>query len=299
MEIKKVGVLGCGLMGSGIAQVAAMAGFDVTVLEVEQKFLDKGFAGIEKSLSKFAERPVEKGGITAQQKDAALARLHGTTNKAVLADCDIVIEAIIESVPQKKEMYAALDSVVKKDAIFASNTSSISITELMTATRRPERFIGLHFFNPVPLMKLVEVVRTIATIEDVYDAAYAFGKKLGKVPVRTSDKTGFIVNRLLVPYLLDAIRAYEEGVGSIEDIDDAMKLGCGYPMGPFTLLDFVGLDTTYYIAEIMYKEFREKRFAPPPLLKRMVMAGLYGRKSGRGFYDYTKDPKNPTPMNLV
>ena len=297
MEIKKVGVLGCGLMGSGIAQVCAMAGFDVTVLEVEQKFLDKGFAGIEKSLAKFAERPVEKGGITAQQKDAARSRLRGTTNKADLAPSDIIIEAIIENVPQKKEMYAALDGVVKKDAIFASNTSSISITELMTATKRPERFIGMHFFNPVPLMKLVEVVRTIATADDVYERSYEFAKRLGKVPVRTSDKTGFIVNRLLVPYLLDAIRAYEEGVGSIEDIDNAMKLGCGYPMGPFTLLDFVGLDTTYYITHVMYDEFKERRFASPPLLKRMVMAGWYGHKSGRGFYDYG-DPNNPKANKL-
>ena len=292
MEMKKVGVLGCGLMGSGIAQVSATAGFETTVLEVEQKFLDKGFAGIEKSLAKFAERSPEKGGITAQQKDEIRARLKGTTRKEDLADCDIVIEAIIESVPQKKEMYAALDGIVKKDAIFASNTSSISITELMTATKRPERFIGLHFFNPVPLMKLVEVVRTIATADDVYQTAYEFAKKLGKVPVRTSDKTGFIVNRLLVPYLLDAIRAYEEGVGSIEDIDNAMKLGCGYPMGPFTLLDFVGLDTTYYITHVMYDEFKERRFASPPLLKRLVMAGWYGRKTGKGFYDYS-DPNNP------
>src|SRR5581483_9581304 len=212
MEIKKVGVLGCGLMGSGIAQVSAMAGFDTTVLEVEQKYLDKGFDGINKSLSKFAERPPEKGGISAQQKEQALSRLKGTTRREDLADCDIIIEAIIENVPAKKEMYAALDGIVKKDAIFASNTSSISITELMTATRRPERFIGLHFFNPVPLMKLVEVVRTIATANDVYETAYEFAKKLGKVPVRASDKTGFIVNRLLVPYLLDAIRAYEEDV---------------------------------------------------------------------------------------
>jgi len=286
MEIKKVGVLGCGLMGSGIAQVAATAGFDVTVLEVEQKFLDKGFAGIEKSLAKFAERPVEKGGITAQQKEAIQARLKGTTNRQNLADCDIVIEAIIENVQQKRDMYDSLDGIVRKDAIFATNTSSISVTELMAATSRPERFIGLHFFNPVPLMKLVEVVRTIATSPEVYEAAYEFAKKLGKVPVRTSDKTGFIVNRLLVPYLLDAIRAYEEGVGSIEDIDNAMKLGCGYPMGPFTLLDFVGLDTTYYITHVMYDEFKERRFASPPLLKRLVMAGWYGRKTGRGFYDY-------------
>jgi 3-hydroxybutyryl-CoA dehydrogenase len=292
MEIKKVGVLGCGLMGSGIAQVAATAGFDVTVLELEQKYLDKGFAGIEKSLSKFAERPLEKGGITPQQKDAIRARLKGTTNRQNLADCDIVIEAIIENVQQKKDMYDSLDGIVRKDAIFATNTSSISVTELMAATSRPERFIGLHFFNPVPLMKLVEVVRTIATSPEVYDAAYEFAKRLGKVPVRTSDKTGFIVNRLLVPYLLDAIRAYEEGVGSIEDIDNAMKLGCGYPMGPFTLLDFVGLDTTYYITHVMYDEFKERRFASPPLLKRLVMAGWYGRKTGHGFYDYT-DPEKP------
>src|SRR5438045_7497815 len=286
MEIKTIGVLGCGLMGSGIAQVAAMAGFDTAVLEVEQKFLDKGFAGIEKSLAKFAERPPEKGGITAQQKDAIRARLKGTTLKEDLVDCDNGIEAIIESVPTKKEMYAALDGIVKKDAILVSNTSSISITELMTATKRPERFIGLHFFNPVPLMKLVEVVRTIATASDVYETAYEFAKKLCKVPVRASDKSGFIVNRLLVPYLLDAIRAYEEGVGSIEDIDNAMKLGCGYPMGPFTLLDLVGLDTTMYVAEVMFEEFREARYAPPPLLKRMVMAGHLGRKTGRGFYTY-------------
>jgi 3-hydroxybutyryl-CoA dehydrogenase len=292
MEIKKVGVLGCGLMGSGIAQVAATAGFDVTVLEVDQKFLDKGFAGIEKSLAKFAEK-----GTLKETPQAVRARLKGTTNKQDLADCDIVIEAIIENVEDKKKMYTSLDGIVKKDAIFASNTSSISITELLTSTKRPERFIGLHFFNPVPLMKLVEVVRTIATASEVYDAAYEFGKKLGKVPVRTSDKTGFIVNRLLVPYLLDAVRAYEEGVGSIDDIDNAMKLGCGYPMGPLTLLDFVGLDTTYYITHVMYDEFKERRFASPPLLKRLVMAGWYGRKTGKGFYDYS-DPSNPKPNKL-
>jgi 3-hydroxybutyryl-CoA dehydrogenase len=294
MNIKKVGVLGCGLMGSGIAQVSATAGFDVTVLEVEQKYLDKGFAGIEKSLTKFAERPPEKGGITAQQKTDILGRLKGTTKKQELADCDIIIEAIIENVPEKKKMYSSIDEIVKKDAIFATNTSSISVTELLSATKRPERFIGLHFFNPVPLMKLVEVVKTIATSDEVYEAAYEFSKKLGKTPVRTSDKTGFIVNRLLVPYMLDAIRAYEEGVGSIPDIDNAMKLGCGYPMGPFTLLDFVGLDTTYYITHVMYDEFKERRFASPPLLKRLVMAGWYGRKSGKGFYDYA-DPNNPVP----
>ena len=292
MEIKKVGVLGCGLMGSGIAQVAATAGFDVSVLEVEQKFLDKGFAGIEKSLAKFAEK-----GTIKETPQAIRARLKGTTNRQDLAACDIIIEAVIENVDEKKKMYAALDGIVKKEAIFASNTSSISITELLTSTKRPERFIGLHFFNPVPLMKLVEVARTIATSDAAFEAAYEFGKSLGKVPVRTSDKTGFIVNRLLVPYMLDAIRAYEEGVGSIPDIDNAMKLGCGYPMGPFTLLDFVGLDTTYYITQVMFDEFRERRFASPPLLKRLVMAGWYGRKSGKGFYDYA-DPSNPIPQKF-
>ncbi len=292
MEIKKVGVLGCGLMGSGIAQVSATAGFDVTVLEVEQRFLDKGFAGIDKSLAKFAEK-----GTLKETPQAIRARLKGTTKNEDLADCDIIVEAVIENIDEKKNVYAALDGIVKKDAILASNTSSISITELMTATKRRERFIGLHFFNPVPLMKLVEVVRTIATASDVYETACEFAKKLGKVPVRTSDKTGFIVNRLLVPYLLDAIRAYEEGVGSIEDIDNAMKLGCGYPMGPFTLLDFVGLDTTYYITQVMYDEFKERRFASPPLLKRMVMAGWYGRKTGKGFYDYS-DPSNPRANKL-
>ena len=286
-------VAGAGLMGSGIAQVTATAGFNVTVLEVEQKFLDKGFAGIEKSLAKFAEK-----GTLTEKPDAIRARLKGTTNQQDLAHCDIIIEAIIENVDEKKKMYASIDGIVKKDAIFATNTSSISVTELLSATKRPERFIGLHFFNPVPLMKLVEVVRTIATANDVYQTGYEFAKKLGKVPVRTSDKTGFIVNRLLVPYLLDAIRAYEEGVGSIPDIDNAMKLGCGYPMGPFTLLDFVGLDTTYYITQVMYEEFKERRFASPPLLKRLVMAGWYGRKTGKGFYDYA-DPNNPVPGKFV
>jgi 3-hydroxybutyryl-CoA dehydrogenase len=298
MDIRKVGVIGCGLMGSGIAQVAATAGFDVVVLEQEQKFLDKGFAGIEKSLSRLVERGPAKGGLTPEQKIEAQSRLKGATNIQDLADCDIVIEAIIENVAEKRKTYAQLDAIVKKDAILASNTSSISITELMTATKRPERFVGLHFFNPVPMMKLVEVVKTIATAPDVFETAVEFGTKLGKVPVRTSDKSGFIVNRLLVPYLLDAIRAYEEGVGSIPDIDEAMKLGCGHPMGPFTLLDFVGLDTTYYITHVMYDEFKERRFASPPLLKRLVLAGWYGRKSGRGFYDYT-DPNKPVPGKFV
>ena len=297
MEIRKVGVLGCGLMGAGIAQVAATAGFETVVKEVSDDLIAKGFGGIEKSLAKFAE----KGTITSEQQTEIRGRLSGTTSFDKLADCDIIIEAIIENLEEKRSTYRQLDEICKPETIFASNTSSLSITEMMTATspERQQRFIGMHFFNPVPLMKLVEVVKTILTDDAVYEQAVEFGKKLGKVPVRAGDKTGFIVNRLLVPYMLDAIRALEEGVGSIVDIDNAMKLGCGYPMGPFTLGDFVGLDTTYYIAEIMFNEFREKRFAPPPLLKRMVLAGLYGRKSGRGFYDYTKDAKNPTPMNLI
>ncbi len=296
MEIKKVGVLGCGLMGSGIAQVAASSGFETVVREVSAELINKGFAGIEKSLAKFAE----KGTITGDQQKEIRGRISGTTSFDGLADCDIIVEAIIENLDEKRKTYKQLDQVCKPATIFASNTSSISITEMMTVTssERQKRFVGLHFFNPVPLMKLVEVVRTILTDDAVYEEAIEFGKKLGKVPVRAGDSTGFIVNRLLVPYMLDAIRALEEGVGSIVDIDTSMKLGLGYPMGPFTLGDFVGLDTTYYIAEIMFNEFREKRFAPPPLLKRMVMAGLYGRKSGRGFYDYS-DPKNPSPMKLV
>ncbi len=297
MEIKKVGVLGCGLMGSGIAQVAASAGFQTVVREVSDDLIKKGFAGIEKSLAKFAE----KGTITDEQQREIRSRLSGTTSFEDLSDCDIIVEAIIENLEEKRKTYKQLDGLCKPETIFASNTSSISITEMMTTTSpaRQQRFIGLHFFNPVPLMKLVEVVRTILTDEAIYEQGVEFARRLGKVPVRAGDKSGFIVNRLLVPYMLDAIRALEEGLGSIEDIDTSMKLGLGYPMGPFTLGDFVGLDTTYYIAEIMFNEFREKRFAPPPLLKRMVLAGLYGRKSGRGFYDYTKDPKNPTPMRLV
>lgn len=297
MEIKRVGVLGCGLMGSGIAQVAAAAGFETVVREVSDELIQKGFVGIEKSLTRFAE----KGVITAEQHKQIRDRLSGTTSFDDLSDCDIIIEAIIENLEEKRSVFRQLDGICRPDAIFASNTSSISITEMMNATspERQKRFIGLHFFNPVPLMKLVEVVRTVLTDAAVYEQAVEFGARLGKVPVRASDRSGFIVNRLLVPYMLDAIRALEDGVGSIVDIDTSMKLGLGYPMGPFTLGDFVGLDTTYYIAEIMFNEYREKRFAPPPLLKRMVMAGLYGRKTGRGFYDYTEDPKNPTPMNLV
>jgi 3-hydroxybutyryl-CoA dehydrogenase len=280
-------------MGSGIAQVSATAGLETTVLETEQSFLDKGFARIEKSVAKLAEK-----GTIKETPATIRGRLKGTTRKDELADCDLVIEAIIENLEEKRKTLAALDAIVKRDAIFASNTSSLSITELATSTKRPQRFVGLHFFNPVPLMQLVEVVRTIATADYVYESAVAFGKKVGKTPVRTSDKPGFIVNRLLVPYLLDAIRAYEEGVGSIPDIDQAMKLGCGHPMGPFTLLDFVGLDTTYYITHVMYEEFKERRFAAPPLLKRLVLAGWYGQKTGKGFYDYA-DPKNPVPGKFV
>jgi 3-hydroxybutyryl-CoA dehydrogenase len=288
MVIKKVGVLGCGLMGSGIAQTAAQAGYETVVLEVEQRFLDKGLSGIDKSLGKF----VEKGKLSQADKDACMGRLNGTTDAGNLADCDIVIEAIIENADLKRDTYRTLDKIVKPEAIFASNTSSLTITELSMATARPKQFVGLHFFNPVPLMKLVEVVRTILTSDEAFDTAYEFARSLGKDPVSCRDNSGFIVNRLLVPYILDAIRAYEEGVGSIEDIDKAMQLGCGYPMGPFTLLDFVGLDTTYYITHVMFEEYREKRFASPALLRKMVLAGRYGRKTGAGFYDYS----GPTPV---
>ena len=289
--IQKVGVLGCGLMGSGIAQVAATAGYTTVVRDVAEEFLKKGMAGIDKSLSKF----VEKGTLTAQQQTQSIGRLKTTTKFEELADCDIVIEAITENLDTKRETFAALDKIVKPAAIFASNTSSLVITEMMTATKRVDRFIGMHFFNPVPLMKLVEVVQTITTSPDVTEHAMKFATSLGKTPIRTSDRSGFIVNRLLVPYLLDAVRALEEGVGNVADIDKGMKLGCGYPMGPFTLLDFVGLETTYYIANIMFEEFREKRFAPPPLLKRLVLAGHHGKKTGRGFYDYS-DSANPKPL---
>ncbi|MFZ0431313.1 MAG: 3-hydroxyacyl-CoA dehydrogenase NAD-binding domain-containing protein, partial [Candidatus Acidiferrales bacterium] len=247
----------------------------------------------EKSLQRF----VDKGTLPAVDRDRIRARLRGATNLDDLKDCDLIVEAIVEQLPAKRELWSALDKICPPRAIFASNTSSLSITEMATFTQRPDRFLGLHFFNPVPLMKLVEVVRTIATDPQVYDEALAFAAKIGKTAVRTTDRTGFIVNRLLVPYLLDAIRALEEGVGSIEDIDNSMKLGCGHPMGPLTLLDFVGLDTTHYIALIMFDEFKERRFASPPLLKRMVLAGWNGRKAGRGFYDYT-DPANPKPMRL-
>jgi 3-hydroxybutyryl-CoA dehydrogenase len=296
MGINKVAVLGCGLMGSGIAQVCAQAGREVTVIEVSEELLKKGLGSIEKQL----EKMVERGKLGAEDRDMTMSRLRGATRLEDAADADIVIEAIIESLEDKNRTYSQLDKICRPDAIFASNTSSLSITQMMTATgpERQRRFIGMHFFNPVPIMRLVEVIRTILTDPEAFASATEFAREIGKVPVQTSDRTGFIVNRLLVPYMLDSIRALEEGVASIVDIDNAMKLGCGYPMGPFTLGDFVGLDTTYYIANIMFDEFKEKRFAPPPLLKRMVMAGLFGRKSGRGFYDYS-DPQNPRPMNLL
>jgi len=284
------------LMGSGIAQVCAQAGREVTVIEVSEAYLNGGLGSIANQLG----RMVEKTNITAEDRDQVIARLHGSTRLEAAAGAEIVIEAIIENMHEKNKTYSLLDKICPPETIFASNTSSLSITQMMTATspERQRRFIGMHFFNPVPVMKLVEVIRTILTDSEVFRVATEFGRELGKVPVQTSDRTGFIVNRLLVPYMLDSIRALEEGVASIVDIDNAMKLGCGYPMGPLTLGDFVGLDTTYYIADIMFDEFKEKRFAPPPLLKRMVLAGLYGRKSGRGFYDYS-DPNNPKPMNLL
>lgn len=284
MKIRKVGVLGCGLMGAGIAEVAARAGFDTVVREVSEEVVEKGLAKIRASLDK----AVERGKLDAAERDKALARLRGVVDLGELAECDLVVEAIVENLDEKRKTFAVLDGVVKEGTVFASNTSSLTITQIAMATRRPDRFVGMHFFNPVPVMKLVEVVRTLLTSQEAYDAAFEVVRAFGKEPVAARDNSGFIVNRLLVPYLLDAIRAYEEGVGSVEDIDKAMQLGCGYPMGPFTLLDFVGLDTTYYIAGIMFDEYREKRFAPPPLLKQMVLAGRLGRKSGRGFYDHSR-----------
>ena len=282
MEIKTVGVLGCGLMGAGIAQVCAAAGYKTIVREVEDGLLKKGLGRIDKFLSD----GVEKGKVTPEARTKTLGNLSGTTKFEDLKDCDLIIEAIIENVEEKTKTFAALDAVVGPHTIFCSNTSSLCITELAAKTKRPDRFAGLHFFNPVPLMKLVEVIRALTTSDETYQAVFAFAQALGKEPITAPDKPGFIVNRLLVPYLLDAIRSYEHGLGTVEDIDKGMKLGTGYPMGPFTLLDFVGLDTTYYIANIMFEEYREPVYAPPPLLKRMVLAGRLGRKSGHGFYKY-------------
>jgi 3-hydroxybutyryl-CoA dehydrogenase len=282
MAIKTVGVLGCGLMGAGIAQVCAASGYKTIVREVNDTFLEKGLGRIKK----FLDDGVAKGKATAEARDKALGNLSGTTTFDALKGCDLVIEAIVENLADKRETYASLEKIVGDATIFVSNTSSLCITELAAATRRPDRFGGLHFFNPVPIMKLVEVIRALTTSDETYQTVFAFAKSLGKEPITAPDRPGFIVNRLLVPYLLDAIRAFENGLGTIEDIDNGMKLGCGYPMGPFTLLDFVGLDTTYYIANIMFEEFREPAYAPPPLLKRMVLAGRMGKKSGQGFYKY-------------
>ncbi len=283
-NIRKVGVLGCGLMGAGVAEIAAKAGYDTVVREVSEELVQKGLDRIKGSMGK----AVEKGKLDADARDQAAARLSGVVDLEELADCDVIVEAIIENLDEKRKTFGILDGAVKEGAIFASNTSSLTITQIAMSTRRPESFVGLHFFNPVPVMKLVEVVRTLLTSDATFERAFEFSRSLGKEPIACRDNSGFIVNRLLVPYLLDAIRALEEGVGSVEDIDKGMQLGCGYPMGPFTLLDFVGLDTTYYIANIMFEEYREKRFAPPPLLKQMVLAGRFGKKSGRGFYDYAK-----------
>ncbi len=282
MQIKTVGVLGCGLMGSGIAQVCAAAGYKTCVREVSQILLDKGLGRVRK----FLDDGVAKGKVTPEARDATISNLSGTTTFDALKDCDLIIEAIVENLQEKTQAYASLEKLVKKEAIFLSNTSSLCITELAASTQRPDRFGGLHFFNPVPLMKLVEVIRALTTSDETYQTVFAFAQSLGKEPITAPDRPGFIVNRLLVPYLLDAIRAYENGLGTLEDIDKGMKLGCGYPMGPFTLLDFVGLDTTYFIANIMFEEFREPAYAPPPLLKRMVLAGRLGKKSGQGFYKY-------------
>ena len=292
MQIETVAVVGCGLMGSGIAEVAARAGYDTIVREVDGDLLEKGMGRIRKSL----DRAVEKGKLAAEDRDAAQGKLRGTTSLEDLAEADLVIEAIVEDLDAKKELFSALDDICPETTILASNTSSLTVTEMAAATNRPDRFVGLHFFNPVPVMKLVEVVRTIATGEEAYAASLEFARSLGKEPVEAKDASGFIVNRLLVPYMLDAIRALEQGLGSIEDIDNAMVLGTGYPMGPFTLSDFVGIDTLFRIAEIMYEEYAETRFAPPPLLRRMVTLGYFGRKTGRGFYDYSGE--KPVPLAL-
>ena len=283
MTITNVGVIGCGLMGSGIVQVAAQAGFQVLFVEASDELVKRGLGRLRETL----EGLLSKGKLDAKAKDAALACIAGTTRLEELKSCDLVVEAMTENQPLKNETFAKLDGICPPHAILASNTSSCNVTAMAAATGRPGQVLGLHFFNPVPLMKLVEVVRTILTDDATVKTATEWVRAVGKTPVQTKDSTAFIVNRLLVPYLLDAIRAYESGLASLEDIDAAMKLGCGYPMGPFTLLDLVGLDTAMYVAEVMFEEFREPRYAPPPLLKRMVIAGQLGRKSGKGFYRYT------------
>lgn len=292
MNVEKVGVVGCGLMGSGIAEVAAKSGFDVVVREVSTDFLEAGQGRIRKSL----DRAVDKGKLDAADRDAAWDRMGFTTDLADLADRDLVIEAIVEDIGAKNELFSALDDLCGPETIFASNTSSLPITDMAAATGRPDRVVGLHFFNPVPVMKLVEVVRTIATSDDAFDAVYAFAAALGKEPITAKDNSGFVVNLLLVPYMLDAIRQLERGVASIVDMDKAMTLGLGHPMGPFVLCDFVGIDTLYRISEIMFEEYREERYAPPPLLKRIVAMGRFGRKTGQGFYDWSGEQPTPLPV---
>ena len=292
MDISTVGVVGCGLMGSGIAEIAAKSGFDVKVREVNADFLAAG----EKRIRRSMDKAVEKEKLSAEDRDAAWARLTFTTEVSDLADCDLVVEAIVEELDAKHALFGELDNLCGENTIFASNTSSLTITDMAAATERPDRFVGLHFFNPVPVMKLVEVVRTIATSDETFDRAFAFSKAVGKVPIAAKDNSGFVVNLLLVPYMLDAIRQLERGVASVEDIDTGMALGCGYPMGPFILCDFVGIDTLYKISEIMFDEYREERYAPPPLLKRIVALGRYGRKTGKGFYDWSGDQPVALPI---
>lgn len=292
MKIETVGVAGCGLMGSGIAEVSARAGCRVVVREVDAAASDAGRARVEKSLA----RAVSKGKLDEAERDETLARVAHTTSLDDLAECDLVIEAVVESLDAKNELFAGLDRACGPETIFASNTSSLTVTEMAAATSRRDRFVGLHFFNPVPVMKLVEVVRTIATSQQTFDAAFAFARRIGKTPIAAKDNSGFVVNLLLVPYMLDAIRQLERGVATVEDIDKAMTLGCGYPMGPFTLCDFVGIDTLHLISEIMFEEYREARYAPPPLLKRLVSMGRFGRKTGAGFYDWTAD--GPVPIEV-
>lgn len=282
MTIRTVGVLGCGLMGSGIAQTSAAAGYKTIVREVDERVLQRGLSRIRT----FLDDGVSREKVTPSDRDATLAQLSGTTSFEGLRDCDVVIEAVIESLEAKQAAYEAVEQVVGSDTILLSNTSSLCITELAASTKRPDRFAGLHFFSPVPLMKLVEVIRSLTTSDATYQRTFGFAESLGKEVIAAPDRPGFIVNRLLVPYLLDAIRAHENGLGTIEDIDKGMRLGCGHPIGPFALLDFIGLDTAYYVANVMLDEFHEPAYAPPPLLKRMVLAGRLGRKSGRGFYRY-------------
>src|SRR2546423_545994 len=293
-RIRKVGVLGGGLMGSGIAQVSAAAGFPTIVREVNEALCTKARQSIEKTLAK----GIERGKVTAAERDGTLGNLRFVTRLEELSDSDLFIEAVVEDLDVKNKLWTELDRIAIAEAIFASNTSSLTIIAMAAASGRPDKMLGLHFFNPVPLMKLVEVVRTITTSDETEQRALDFVRALGKEPIRAKDSSGFIVNLLLIPYMVDAIKALESNIGSVEDIDKVMQLGAGHPLGPFALLDFVGLDTVYKIAEIMFAEYRESRYAPPPLLKRMVLAGMLGKKSGRGFYDYSTNPPRVSSLGL-